>query len=382
MSIIPMRVVELSNNISAPLVGQILSELGADVIKVEPPKGDDRRGVKPEIDGVGVYFASVNKGKRSVSIDLKKPEGYEIFKKIVATADIIITNYRPSALKKLRIDYESVKNQTNPKIIYCSITGFGNFTEEADKPAYDTTILALSGLMDMTGEENPVKFATSISDITTALFSTILILWYYNQGGPVFIDVPMIYTQFYLMLEDAYMYLNTGILPKRMGSAHRYLVPYQAFRTKNGYIYVATFNNEQYTNLCKALGREDLLIYDTQESRVRNREYIARELQKIFETNTREFWIKKLNEADVPVAPILNLAEAFQIYGNKLVYERRSLRYVRFPANVKDKREPGTGLPAPRLGEHTIEVLKEIGYREKDIEEFISKGIVISNNKG
>jgi Predicted acyl-CoA transferases/carnitine dehydratase len=148
-----IKVLELGNNISAPLIGQILADLGSEVIKVEPLTGDERRKIKPEIDGLGVYFASTNRGKKSIAINLKSEEGYNIFKRLVADANVLITNYRPSALKRLKIDYENVLKM-NSKIIYCSITGFGNYSPEAEKPAYDAVILALSGLMDMTGEEN------------------------------------------------------------------------------------------------------------------------------------------------------------------------------------------------------------------------------------
>ncbi|MEM4083357.1 MAG: CaiB/BaiF CoA-transferase family protein [Saccharolobus sp.] len=366
------RVLELGSNISAPLIGQILADLGFDVIKIEPPPhGDDRRKVKPEINGIGVYFASTNRGKKSIVLDLKTSEGYEIFQKLVKSSRILITNYRPNALKRLKIDYNTLKN-INPSLIYCSITGFGNFSNEADRPAYDTIILALSGLMDMTGDENgpPVKFATSISDITTALLATIVILWALNKQEPIFIDVPMIYTQFYLMLEDAYMYLNTQVIPKRMGSAHRYLFPYQAFKTQDGYIYVAVFTDEQYSKLCKALNREDLAKFDTLSKRIENKEYITNELQKIFQENTREYWTKVLSSADVPVAPILNLAEAFEKYGNKLVYELNGIKYIKFPIlETKEK-------PAPKLGQHTRQILLELGYNNDEINHLLKKGVI------
>ncbi|ADX86160.1 CaiB/BaiF CoA transferase family protein [Saccharolobus islandicus] len=369
-----IRVIELGSNISAPLVGEILADLGMEVIKVEPPPhGDDRRRVKPEINGISIYFASTNRGKKSVVINLKSDEGYEIFQRLVKTANVIVTNYRPSALKRLKVDYESVK-KINPKIIYCSITGFGNFTEEADRPAYDTIILALSGLMDMTGEENPVKFATSISDITTGLLASIMILWALNRGGPSFIDVPMIYTQFYLTLEDAYMYLNTGKVPRRMGSAHRYLVPYQAFKTADGYIYAAIFNDEQYLRLCKAINREDLAKFDTLQKRVENRNYIINELSRIFEKNTRDYWVNLLSKADVPIAPILNLEEAFKKYGNRLVYENEGVKYINFPINVTSNKSK-----APKLGENTKEVLLELGYSEENIKKLAEKGIINTN---
>lgn len=374
-----LRVLELGNNISAPLVGEILADLGAEVIKVEPPPyGDDRRRVKPEVNGIGIYFASTNKGKKSIAINLKTEEGYEIFQRLVKTTKILVTNYRPSALRRLRIDYDNVR-KINPKIIYCSITGFGNFSEEADKPAYDATILALSGLMDMTGDDNgpPAKFATSISDITTALMATIVILWALNNGGPAFLDVPMIYTQFYLTLEDAYMYLNTGLIPKRTGSKHRYLVPYQVFKASDGYFFLAVFNDEQYNRLCKAIDRPDLAKFNTISKRLENRDFIENELQKIFEKNSREYWVELLTKADVPVAPVLNLAEAFEKYGNRLVFEANGIKYIQFP--VKSNLELGVKEPAPKLGQHTREILLELGYSEEKINELTQKGVILVN---
>ena len=315
--------------------------------------------------------------KKSIAINLKSDEGYDIFKRLAVDANVLITNYRPSALKKLKIDYENVL-KINQKIIYCSITGFGNFSSEAEKPAYDAVILALSGLMDMTGEENgpPVKFATSISDITTALLSTIAILAALHHGGPEFIDVPMLQSQFYLTLEDAYMYLNTGYIPKRMGSSHRYIVPYQVFKTLDSYIFIGVFTDKQYSALYKALNREDLSKFDTLSKRLENREYIVNELQKIFMLNSKKYWIDLLTGYDIPVAPVLNLSEAFKEYGKELIYEIGGIRYVKFPINFEKYSKDNYKLKAPRLGEHTKEILGRLGFNEKDIKELANKNII------
>ena len=315
--------------------------------------------------------------KKSIAINLKSDEGYDIFKRLAVDANVLITNYRPSALKKLKIDYENVL-KINQKIIYCSITGFGNFSPEAERPAYDAVILALSGLMDMTGEENgpPVKFATSISDITTALLSTIAILAALHHGGPEFIDVPMLQSQFYLTLEDAYMYLNTGYIPKRMSSSHRYIVPYQVFKTLDSYIFIGVFTDKQYSALCKALNREDLSKFDTLSKRLENREYIVNELQKIFMLNSKKYWIDLLTGYDIPVAPVLNLSEAFKEYGKELIYEIGGIRYVKFPINFEKYSKDNYKLKAPRLGEHTKEILGRLGFNEKDIKELANKNII------
>jgi len=365
------RVLELGSNISAPLAGTILGDLGYDVIKVEPPKGDDRRAIPPFKEGASVYFSSVNRNKRSVVVDLRRSEGVEVFRKLASTSDVVLTNYRPRALKKLHIDYDSVL-EVNPRVVYCSITGYGG----TDEPAYDATILAESGLMDLTGEPDrpPVKFATSISDVTTALTATVLVLHSLLTGRrPVFLDVSMIHTQLYLILEDAYALLNVGLEPRRTGSSHRFLVPYQAFQAADGYVYVSVFNDEQYTRLCEALGREDLKVYKTQEERLRNRDKIVGDLQEVFRRNNRDYWVSLLKAYDVPCASVRKLREALEIYGKSMVREVRGIKYLSFPSNVSR----GVELPSPRLGEHTVDVLKELGYTQEEIGTLIKEGVVM-----
>ncbi|BBD73620.1 CoA transferase [Sulfodiicoccus acidiphilus] len=364
-----MRVLELGNNISAPLACTILGELGEDVIKVEPPQGDDRR--KIELEGVkGLYFASVNRNKRSVSIDLKRKEGLEIFEELLSTADVVVTNYRPRALSKLGVDFEEAV-RVNPKVIYCSITGYGR--REGDRPAYDATVLAESGLMDLTGYPGgpPSKFATSIADVTTAMMAAISVLHAYaSDRRPVLLDVPMLQTQLYLSLEDAYAVLNGGTSPTRTGSAHRYLVPYQAFRTSDGYVYVAVFNDSQFLRLCDAIGREDLKAYSTNSKRVRAKEIVVAEIQREMERETRDRWIDVLRRYDVPCAPVLTLGEAIRRYGE--VTEVGAIKYLNFPLQTW----VGLRRPSPGLGEHTVEVLEELGYSREEVEDMARKGIV------
>jgi crotonobetainyl-CoA:carnitine CoA-transferase CaiB-like acyl-CoA transferase len=376
-------IIELGNNISAPLAGTILGNLGFEVIKVEPPLGDERRKVEPSIKGISVYFASTNSYKKSIVIDLKSEKGREIFYNLIKKSKAIITNYRPSALKRLMIDYESVR-KFNPKIVYCSITGFGNFSRFANKAAYDATIMALSGLMDLTGEENgpPVKFATSIVDITTALMATIATLYGVNKGGPLFIDVPMLMTQFFLTLEDAYYYLNLNVIPKRTGSSHRYVVPYQAFKVKDGYLFVAAFTEEQYANLCRALGREDLMKFNSKEERVKNREYINNAIQEILINEGKDYWEEILSKSDVPVAPILTLDEAFKRFGEGIVREVEGIKYVGFPITFIPSENRKINGRAPRLGEHTKEVLSSIGYSEDEINKLKLEGVISEWNDG
>jgi len=276
----------------------------------------------------------------------------------------LITNYRPSALKRLKIDYDSVKH-TN--IIYCSVVSF----PEEDRPAYDTTILASSGLMDMTGDPKgePSKFATSIADVTTGLMAVIYVLGAVVKGDrPVNITMPMLHVLHYLTLEDAYVSLNLGTSPTRSGSALRYLVPYQAFKTRDGYLYLTVFTDQQYERLCDLLKRDDLKVYSTLELRQKNRESIVSELERTSSKESRDHWISLLKD-EVPCSPVLSLRESLQRWGK--VAEIVGIKYIDLP--VKSWR---IQLPTPRLGEHTEQILSELGYEEGEIHELRLKGVI------
>ncbi|MCY0859391.1 MAG: CaiB/BaiF CoA-transferase family protein [Sulfolobaceae archaeon] len=366
-------VIEAGTNLASSLTGTILADLGANVIKVESPKGDGRRSVGPEINGVSLFFASVNRNKKSVVLDLKKEKQREAFYKLVKRAKVLITNFRPPILKRLGYDFEKVI-EINPNIIYATISGFGYDNPLSDGPADDATILSLSGLLDLTGEENrpPVKFATSIADITTAMMAVIMILYALYDGKSGLIDVPMLYTQHYLTLEDAYFLLNLGIEPKRSGSAHRFFVPWQVFETKDGYIYVTAFNDDMYARLCKAVNAEDLAKFNNSSLRFKNKDYIVKRLNEIFKTQTTEYWLKVLREHEVAASPVLTLKQSFETFGkDSIVKLSDGITYVKFPCKV-NREELKIRNGAPKLGEHTVEVLKWLGYTDDEIKQILS----------
>ncbi|MEM3742729.1 MAG: CoA transferase, partial [Nitrososphaerota archaeon] len=314
-----VRVLDFTRVMAGPFATMLLGDLGADVIKVEPPGGDDTRGWGPPwIGGDSGYFMSVNRNKRSIIIDLKKPESWKIIEKLVKKSDIVVENFRPGVAEELGISYSRL-SQINPRIIYCSISGFGQSGPYRDKPGYDLIALAMSGLMSITGEPKrpPVKFGVPIADLTTALFAVTSILsalyWREKTGRGQYIDMALLDVQILLLTHQAFNYFATGMEPERMGSAHPNIVPYQAFQTADGYIVVTVGSEKLWEKFCKAIGRPDLMEnpkFRTNADRVINREELVEELSRIFRSKPTDFWLEVLEKAGVPAAPILTVGQA------------------------------------------------------------------------
>ena len=371
----------------------ILGELGADVIKIEPPEGDETRYWAPIVDGESVYFMSINRNKRSIVIDLKTNEGREIFYRLVEKSDVVIENYRPDVPKRLGIDYETLRKH-NDKLIYCAIRGFGSDSPYRDKPSYDLLIQALSGLMLSTGRENdpPVRVAFALFDIYTGMIAAITILSSLikrmRSGEGSYIEVSLYDTAIFSMTYIPMIYLVTGNKPKRYGHAHPSIVPYQAFLTRdNKWIAIAVTNDRFWNNLCKALEREDLCIdprFRSNPDRVRNREELIKTLEEEFRKKTREEWIKILEKHDVPAAPVYELDEVFKdphVVSSKIVIEvphtkLGSVKQIVFPAKINSER-PSTKHPPPILGEHTNEILRELGLSDNEIKILRDKKVVM-----
>jgi len=387
-----IRVLDFSRVLAGPFASMILGDLGAEVIKVEPPKGDDTREWKPPtINGISAYFLSTNKNKKSIVVDLKRPEAKEIVERLVKRSDIVIENFRPGVAAKLGIDYESL-SKINPRIVYCSISGFGQTGPYRDKPGYDLTILAMSGHMSITGEPDrpPVKFGVPITDLTSGMMAVIAILAALHQrevtGRGVYIDVSMLDTQVYLLVNQAYNYFATGKDPERLGSAHHNIAPYQVFTAADGYIAIAVGNDKLWELFCKAIGREDLLEdsrFATNERRVINREALVEELEKVFKKMSVNEISRVLDEAGVPNAPVKRISEVLNDphvihrgvvsrVSHKLYGE---IPVLNFPARFSNV-NPQVRLPPPLKGEHTIEVLRGLGYTDEQIRELIEKGVV------
>ncbi len=384
-----LRILDLSHTLAGPMATMILADLGADVVKVESPFGDETRGWAPFVDSESAYFLSINRGKKSIVLNLKDPRGREILYKLVERVDVVIENYRPGVRERLGVDYETLLNY-NPKIIYCSIKGFQLGSVYESKPAYDIILQALSGLMASTGEEGrpPVRVSFALFDVFTAMMAVISILsTLYADRRPCYIELPMYEVSIFSMCYIPVMYLLTGRKPRRMGSGHPSIVPYQAFMDSEGrYFIVAAANDRLWRAMCSALELNELVDdprFKTNADRVRNRGELIPLLEKLFREKPRSYWIELLEKAGVPVAPVYEVDEVFSdeyIRESGLVVEMKHSRLGRVkqlaePILFKGER-PLSKQPPPIMGEHTIEVLRELGYSNRDIEELKKEGVV------
>ena len=387
-----LRVLDFTRAMAGPFATLVLGDLGADIIKIEPLTGDETRGWRPpEINGVSAYFLSVNRNKRSIAINLKHPESRKIIERLVKTADVVIENFRPGTARKLGIDYDTLR-KINDRIIYCSISGYGQDGPYRDKPGYDLTVMAMSGLMSITGEPGrpPVKFGVPITDITTGMFAAIAILaaLHYRSvtGEGQYIDMSMLDSQLLILSHQAFNYFATGRDPKRLGSAHPSIAPYQVFETMDGYIAVGVGSEKLWSIFTRVIGREDLEKdprFETNDLRVKNREELVKELTKTFKTKTTEEWYRLLDQAGIPAAPVKKVSEILNdphVLYRKMVIEIEHPVYGRIKSlgtPFKMSKTPGEiRIPPPLLGEHTNEILKELGFSDSEISELRESGVV------
>mgnify|MGYP003850355065 CR=1 FL=1 len=387
-----IRVLDFTRAMAGPFCTMLLGDLGADVIKVEPPEGDEsRHWMPPDIGGVSAYFISVNRNKRSIAIDLKKPGALDIIEKLVRVSDVVVENFRPGTAEKLGIGYERL-SKINPRIIYCSISGFGQNGPYRDKPGYDLIALAMSGLMDITGEPGrpPVKFGVPIADITTGIMAAVSILaalYHRDRSGEgQYIDISLLDTQILILSHQALSYLTTGRNPERLGSAHPSIAPYQALATRDGYIVVAVGNDKLWQIFARAIGREDLLKdprFSTNPDRVRNRDLLIGELERTFREKTTGEWLGILERAGIPAAPVNRVGDALrdpQVLHRGMVIDMDHPIIGRFKSlgtPLKMSLTPGRiSRPPPLLGEHGFEILREVGYSDGEIISMLERGVI------
>ena len=381
-----VRVLELARILAGPWAGQMLADLGADVIKVERKgTGDDTRGWGPPFvegkDGKPIgsaYFHSANRGKRSIELDFESEEGRRLVRKLAAQSDVLIENFKVGGLAKFRLDYESLKDEC-PRLIYCSVTGFGQDGPYAKRAGYDLMAQGMAGLMDLTGmpDGEPTRIGIPVSDIFTGCYSVIGILAALHErektGKGAYVDTALVDSTVGVLSNQALNYLVSGKVPKRIGNAHANIVPYQVFPTADGYAIVATGNDAQYVKFCNVLGAPELgqdPKYKDNVGRLTHREELIGRLSALTEKMHRDDLLQKLEALGVPAGPINSVDQVFadpQVVhrGMKLdlpspAAKSGSIPGVRTPI-VIDGWKAASEKPAPLLGEHTEEVLREIG---------------------
>ena len=387
-----IRVLDLSRVLAGPFCSMNLSDLGAEVIKIEyPGRGDDTRGYPPFINGASSYYLSLNRGKKSITLNLKKDEAVKIVHELAADCDIVVENFRPGVTERLNVDYETLR-EINPEIIYCSISSFGQTGPYAQWPGYDLIIQGMSGLMGITGEPDrpPMRVGVAVEDINAGLHGVISILAALRvrdkTGVGQYIDLSMLDAGVTWMTYVAGNYFATGKVPERMGGAHPSIVPYQAFRTgDNKYILIAAGNDRLFAILCKELSLEHLIDdpdYLTNDDRVENRERLISILQEALLTKPRDVWLEGFREKGFPCGPVYSVNEVFS---DPQIHHRNMLIEMDHPSAGKIKQistpfkfsKSGAGLstPPPMLSEHTHDILEELGYTDEEINELKDKGV-------
>jgi crotonobetainyl-CoA:carnitine CoA-transferase CaiB-like acyl-CoA transferase len=381
-----IRVLELARILAGPWAGQILADLGAEVIKVERAgAGDDTRGwgppFVPAADGGtldAAYFHATNRGKRSIEVDFETDAGRQIVRELAKRADILLENFKVGGLAKFGLDYKSLA-PINPRLIYCSVTGFGQDGPYAPRAGYDLLVQGMGGIMDLTGtpDGEPMRVGVPIADIFTGVYSAVGILAALAQrektGRGCHVDVPLLDVQTSVLANQALSYFTTGQSPGRMGNAHPVVVPYQVFPVADGHIIIASGNDNQFAKLCNVLGEPALAkdpAYLTNSDRVKNRDKLIPHLFGLTMRFTRADLLAKLQAVQVPAGPINALADVFadpQVVHRGMKIDMPSpaavggtLPGLRTPITL-DGARMASGRPSPRLGEHTQDILREIG---------------------
>ncbi|MFQ5848058.1 MAG: CaiB/BaiF CoA transferase family protein [Candidatus Methylomirabilales bacterium] len=389
-----IKVIDLSRILAGPFCTLTLGDMGAEVIKVENPDGgDDTRGWGPPfIDAESAYFLSINRSKKSITLNLKTDRGKGILQALLRQADVLVENFRPGTLDKLGFSYEAVQ-QLNPRLIYCSISGFGHTGPETQRPGYDVIVQGESGVMSLTGfpDGPPVKVGVSIADIVAGMYGVqgilVALVSRERSGRGQKVDIALLDSMISLLTYQAGIFFATGQSPNRMGNFHPTITPYEPFEAQDGYFNVAVGNNVLWARFCRILGREDLMNdprFATGTKRVENRELLRPILEKEFKTRSVQEWLHILNEGGIPCGAINSLAEVFtsaQVKAREMILEvpHPSLGTVKVTGvPVKLSGTPGQiKHPPPLLGEHTEEVLQAwLGMSAAEIHELRGDGVI------
>lgn len=383
-------VLDLSRVLAGPYCTMILADLGAEIIKIEiPGQGDDSRAFAPFVGEESAYFMSLNRGKKSITLNFKQPKDLEIFWQLVDKADILVENYRPGTMEKLGMGYEEIKKR-NPQLIYCAISGFGHTGPYSPRASYDMLAQAMGGVMSITGEPGrpPVRVGTSIGDITAALFGTIGIMTALHVrkqvGEGQKVDISMLDCQVAILENAIARYETTGKAPQPIGTRHPSIAPFQAFKTKDYYVIIACGNDALWAKLCKVMNIEHLIDdpkFKTNRDRISNLDELEPLINGITVTKTTDEWVKILDGVGHPVG-VINTVD--KVVTDPQVLSRNMIVEIEHPVAGK-MRVAGNPIkmsltqgavekPAPILGQHTEEILKTVlGWSQEEVNSYLQK---------
>ncbi len=386
-------VVDLSRILSGPVCTMLLADMGAEVIKIEPPPlGDDsRQWGPPFIGGISTYFLSINRNKRSVGLNLKTEDGSRVLWKLIERADVVIENFRPGVLEKLGFGYHAI-SKVNERAVYCSISGFGQTGPYSDRPGYDVIAQGESGMMDLTGYPDgpPAKLGASLADVVAGLYAfqgvLLALLARQKTGKGQQVDVSLLDSMVSTLTYQALIYLTTGRSPQRLGTRHPSIVPYECFKTQDGFVNIAVTNQKQWLNFCQVLGFREIAVdprFETMKARLANYDTLKPMIDRALSAMTRTEVMARMSDVGIPAGPINTVGEILedpQIHAREMVValthpEYGPLRLLGIPIKLSDT--PGTvEMAPPRFGEHNREVLFKLGYSEADMARFAESGVI------
>ena len=394
-----VKVLDFSRFLSGPYCTSVLADMGAEVTKVERlPSGDDARRLEPKVNGESYPFATANRNKRSICLDLKSDEGRRVFLRIAKDADVIIENFRPGVTSRLGVDYESVR-EFNDGIIYCSITGFGQTGPYALRAGFDIIAQGVSGFMRINGhpgDEKPAKVGIAINDIAAGATALYSILGAYihclKTGEGQYIDISLVDSGLAWTIWEAGAYFGNGEMPVPAGSRHRRTTPYQAYRTGDGYVTVGANNDRLWRKFCEQVVERPEWMEDPRyldlPSRMRNIDDLEKDIEEVLAEHPTEYWVEKLDEAGVPGGPVLLYDEVME---NHHVQAREMVTEIEHPIIGKMKtlgipakmsRTPmSIRRPAPWLGQHTVETLLDADFSKEEISDLFDKGVVFDSER-
>jgi crotonobetainyl-CoA:carnitine CoA-transferase CaiB-like acyl-CoA transferase len=387
-----IRVLDLSRVIAGPYCAMMLADLGADVVKVERPgRGDDMRYLGDSQNGMSLGFATINRNKRAIAVDLQHPEGLKIILELARRADVILENFVPGVAERLGLGYKAL-SATNPAVVYASVSGYGQDGPYARRPGYNTIAMGMSGLMALTGQpgDPPTRPGGSISDVAASYIAfgavCAALVQRFRTGRGQHVDVSLLASSVALLPDPSAHYFSSGVAPKRVGNRNPNVTPAEAFKAADGFINVVILNPEQYEKFCHALGDEGLVSesrFATNEARIANHPEFKARVEAALAKRTVDEWVERLIAVGIAAGPIYEFDQVFddaQVKHTGMVREVEqpglgSVRMLGFPFAVGGARPP-VRRPAPRLGQHTREVLSEIGISAYQVERLVGAGVI------